>query len=254
MIEIIVPATVAIIIMMVFSFFIFKNIAKRINNGTKKHFIEKLQDYDDMIAEKTEELKILRQEIESVKREIEANKDMQAIEEKVEKKVDLVYNIPTPEYREEAFFRNYKDLQKLFDIDEEEVIKDFINKHKTNKTKEYTVFNKVKDYFNKEAVYQLLTLDVEDQIAVIKDVIPEKEKEVINFNGIMEGIKEFDILKFLNRIEEQIDKKDPTVYVYVGKRGLNFDYISGNVKTQFYNYMSEGVIIQYQEKIYDYSI
>ena len=253
MIEMIIPATAAVIIMIVFVFFIFKNIAKRINNNAKKHFVEKLQSYDYMIAEKVEELNNLQQQIEKLQKQIE-EKSLEQVVKEEEKKVDIVYNIPTPEYREDAFFRNYKDLQKLFDIDGEEIVKDFISKHKSTKSREYAALLKVKSYFDKESIYNCVTLDIADQKEIIREVISDKEKTAIDLDNIIENIKDFNIIKFLEYIDEQIEKKNPTVYVYVGRKDINYDYIANNIKTEFYRYMSEGVIIQYQEKIYDYSI
>ena len=49
-------------------------------------------------------------------------------------------------------------------------------------------------------------------------------------------------------------KTDPTIYVYVGQEDLNYNYLGKNVKTRFYKNMSEGVIIHFKGKMYDYSI
>ena len=61
MLELILPAIAMIAIMIGFSFFIFKNVIKRINNSAKKYFIEKLQEYNYLIEEKEEELQKLRE-------------------------------------------------------------------------------------------------------------------------------------------------------------------------------------------------
>ena len=47
---------------------------------------------------------------------------------------EVVYDIPTPQYKEENFFDTYKKLKSNFKQNNEEIIRDFISKH--NETKE----------------------------------------------------------------------------------------------------------------------
>lgn len=84
-------------------------------------------------------------------------------------------------------------------------------------------------------------------------MISKKDKKIINFDNY-KNIEKFDLYKFLEDIDEIIQKNDPTIYVYVGNVNYNYDYISPNIKTKMYKNMIEGIIIKYQNKIYDYSI
>ena len=157
MIELIIPAIITVAIMFCFSFFIFRNAIKRINNTIKKYFIDKLQDYNYLIEEKEEKIRQLREELEEEKRKITIAKDMQEVEENrfssdIEEKLkkmkqyskkptkesrngQIVYNIPTPQYREENFFKSYKELKEKFSVNNENTIKEFINKNKDNTDK-----------------------------------------------------------------------------------------------------------------------
>ena len=162
MIEVILSAIIMVGIMMGFSFFIFKNVIKRINQSAKRYFIEKLQEYNYLIEEKEEELQELREIAEKQKilqkniidnNKSSGNNEIEDIfttelEEKLKKmrkfKIEtekkeyeqMTYNIPNPQYREESFFKNYKELRKKFKIDNEKIIKDFIVKSEENKQDE----------------------------------------------------------------------------------------------------------------------
>ena len=144
MIEVILPTIIIVLIMMLFAYFILKNVIKRINEKVKIYFIEKLQEYNYLIDEKEEELKKLREVI-NLKKEYKAiekqeNEETYAetifsseIEQRLNKmrqfkklqkqKEETVYDIPTPQYREESFFNTYKELKRKFKIDNEKTIK-----------------------------------------------------------------------------------------------------------------------------------
>lgn len=276
MIGLIIPAIITIVIMFVFSFFVFKNSIKRINNIVKKYFIDKLQEYNYMIEEKQEQLEILRKQLEEEKKKIIMAKDMKESEENIfsseieeklkkmkeykskiayeRKQSQITYNIPTPQYRESGFFKNYKELKKKFDIDNEKIIKDFINKHKETKDKkEYKILLNFRKQFTEKIIYDCLTLTNQEQYMLIKEVIKPEEDELIQLDKKYKEQK-FEITKLLNNVEEKIKSLDPNIYVYVGQENLDYSYISKNIKTKFYKNMSEGVIINYKGKIYDYSI
>ena len=158
------------------------------------------------------------------------------------------------EYREENFFYNYKELQKNFDINCEKIIKEFIEKNQySGDIKIYNSLKKFRDNFTVENIYEVLSLDVNSQLELIDEMISKKDKKIINFDNY-KNIEKFDLYKFLEDVDEIIQKNDPTIYVYVGNVNYNYDYISPNIKTKMYKNMIEGIIIKYQNKIYDYSI
>lgn len=65
---------------------------------------------------------------------------------------------------------------------------------------------------------------------------------------------QFTVRDLMEQVEEGMKKIDPIIYVYVGKEDLKYDHIDTYIKTRFYKNMSEGVIIHYKGKMYDYSI
>ena len=283
MIELILPTIIIVIIMIGFSFFIFKNIIKRINHKVKTYFIEKLQEYNYLIDEKEEELEKLRavvveqSKLQKVKQqneivnqlpeqetltetifnsEIEKKlKDMRLFKKKIREKEQISYDISTPQLREDTFFNNYKELKKKFKIDNEKTIKEFIEKHKSTESdlRKYRTLVNFRKQFTPETIYELLTLSGEDQYQIVSEVIKPGEDKIIQLNKNFKNNK-LDVLKLLKLVEEKIKKNDPIIYVYVGNESLNYNNLGKNIKTRYYKNMSEGVIIHYKGKMYDYSI
>ena len=119
MIEIIIASIVIIVLMIIFVFVIFQSIVKRINQNAKKYFINKLEDYNDIVEEKEKQIAELTEEIKKLqkdKEELEEYKKLNLPRRKREIPKALT-NIKVPKYREENFFVNYKELKQQFDFD-----------------------------------------------------------------------------------------------------------------------------------------
>ena len=88
---------------------------------------------------------------------------------------------------------------------------------------------------------------------MVKSVLTKENKKFIE--PIIKTIKNFNVLEMLDKIKERMDKISPTIYVYVsGDSNKNYDYLSSKVKTKLFKNMSKGIIIEYKDKLYDYSI
>ena len=253
--ELIIPAVVIVLIMFIFTFFMFKNLVKRINNSTKKYFLDKLQDFDYIIAEKEKEIEILSEQIKRLNEAKQSGEKGEIVEIPEIKKQEekIVYDIPTPEFREAGFFKKYKGLNKEFDVNEEKILKDFIKIHADDDTTEYKELDAFSKLFTQNAIYESLTLTPEEQLDLVESVLTKENKSFIE--PIIKTIKNFNVLEMLDKIKERMDKISPTIYVYVsGDSNKNYDYLSSKIKTQLYKNMSKGIIIEYKDKLYDYSI
>lgn len=252
--ELIIPAVIIVLIMFIFTFFMFKNLVKRINSSTKKYFLDKLQDFDYIIAEKEKEIEILSEQIKRLNEAKDNGENGEIVEIPAYTKLDekIVYDIPTPEFRESGFFKNYKNLNKEFEVDSEKIIKDFIKTHENDEDKEYKELSAFKELFTQNAIYESLTLTPEEQLILVESVLNSENKEYVE--PIIETIKNFNVLEMLDKIKERMDKISPTIYVYVGRESKNYDYLSSKIKTKLFKNMSKGIIIEYKDKLYDYSI
>ena len=261
-------AIFAIMIMLFFAVFVIKNVIKRINENSRKYFLDKLQEYDYLIDKKKEEIANLQKQINTLQDEAEIKKEVEEykkhkdeikktlvkIENKnKEEKEEIIYDIPTPKYRQEEFFSSYKKLKKQFNVNSKQILEEFLKEHKeTSEDKEYTDLKKLREQFSEETVYEMLTLTAEEQFDVIERVINSSKSDFIKLDP--SDKKNFSIVKFLERIDLKIREADPTIYVYVSNDGINYDFLDKRIKTILYKNMSEGIIIEYRNKMYDYSI
>ncbi len=276
MIELIISSVIIILIMILFTFFILKNGVKRINDSVKKYFVFKMQDFNYIIEEKGKELEDLRKQIEEAKNNINVNnivsersynhisqenklKEEEYINychHKLEVEQPVDYNLSTPQYREANFFSNYKYLNNRFELNNIETINKFIDtinvKQKIDST--YKILKDFRLQFSQDIIYQFLTLENYEQYKLIGEVIDSKLNKIINFKNQFTNPNKFRTTEFIEYIDKLIENCNPIIYIYVGTNDLNYDYINKNIKTLFYKNMSQGIIIKYKGKIYDYSI
>lgn len=254
----IVIASIIISIMLFFVFIMFKNIIKRINHNAKKYFINKLDDYNDIVEEKEKQIRELKEEIKLLNKnreELEIYRNKVNTLTKRKTPTRIASNIKVPKFREENFFYNYKELKQKFDFDKEELIKEFIKENQNkDDEKSYKVLCNFKNKFNKEAIYQLMTLQGEEQFDLLKDLLTEREKKLIDIDSIIEEKSKFSISLLLEKIDQMLIEVDPIINVYVSKYDKNYDYIDPYIRTKQYERMSEGIIIEYKGKSYDFSI
>ena len=70
----------------------------------------------------------------------------------------------------------------------------------------------------------------------------------------MKTEKNTSIYNFLNYLDYQLQSQSPFIYVLVGNKQENYDYLSDKVKTIYDEKIYKGIKIKYRNKIYDYSI
>lgn len=279
MIKLIVAAIILIIVMLVFVFILFKNIIKRIDENAKTFFVNKLHSFDYILEEKQTKLEEIKSEIEGIKLEnrnilrnddditdeyngrkkIDSKKTYELDEEEEEellriRKQKQNNTLKDPDYRDNRFFNNYKELKRLFTVDNEQIVRDFIAKNKNVKEeKEYKTLQNIKEKFDEDAIYGCLTLNSDLQKKVIDEVLTKKEKTILNFENLSNK-NDFTVNDLIDYIDERMEQIEPTIYIYVNGLTTNYNYIDKNIVTKQYSNMSEGIIIKYRNRIYDYSI
>ena len=279
MTNLIIAAVILIAIMLVFIFILFKNIIKRMDENAKKYFVNKMQDYDYILEEKQEKLEEIKTKIDEIEREhkniIKGDEEYLDLDDKTRKnaeeyreedldtdempirkvaKEEIKYNLNVPNYRETQFFNNYKEVRKVFTINNEKIIKEFIAEHKNLKEeKEYKSLAKLRKKFDEDTIYGCLTLSKNDQISVLKETLTPTEKKLVNFDELILK-NNFTTEDLIEYIDLRMEKIDPTICIYTNVLDKKYEQIDSNIITKEYSNMSEGIIIKYRNKIYDYSI
>ena len=269
MIKLIVAAIILIIVMLVFVFILFKNIIKRIDENAKTFFVNKLHSFDYILEEKQTKLEEIKSEIEGIKLEnrnilrnddditdeyngrkkIDSKKTYELDEEEEEellriRKQKQNNTLKDPDYRDNRFFNNYKELKRLFTVDNEQIVRDFIAKNKNVKEeKEYKTLQNIKEKFDEDAIYGCLTLNSDLKKKVIDEVLTKKEKTILNFEKLSNK-NDFTVNDLIDYIDERMEQIEPTIYIYVNGLTTNYNYIDKNIVTKQYSNMSEGIIMK----------
>lgn len=221
-------------------FLILKKLVKKVNDDSKLYFTLKLQEYDELIKEREEKLK-------STKVEVESNKQ-ENVEESSKSSV-VVLNQELPKYQIEDLFKISKKIDNKFKIDSEKIINSFIQNHPIS---EFTdTILKLQEYLKKIDKYKLVIGDEFYKNKVIGD-LKDIDKGIVE--EYFDENNKSDIFELINYLNIKIKQNDTTIYVEVGERNINYNYLSNRIKTIYNPQISKGIIIIYQNQKFDYSL
>ena len=222
-----------------------KKLIENITNESKEYYFKKVQDYDAKLLEKENSLASMNEQVNEEKT-LEEEKDIKRDRvASVDKELLNVINLT--DYETINALKVANKVDEIFKIDEEQILKDFLSKAKFNE--DYKIYQELQDRFSPNLIYKLKMLNKESQIKTISKMLSDKEYEV--FNAYLERRK-FKLEKFLIDLDELIENNLPQVEVIVGSK--NYDYLSPYIKTTYSDDVYRGIIIKYQDRIYDYSI
>ena len=228
-------------IMSVIIFLLIKKTVKDINHNSKEYYLLKLQDYDNLISDNKEK------QIDTKVEEKVVNRDLTPVKESSEK-VLLESN---PEYQIDDFLKLAKDVDKEFNIDVNEIIRDFLNRKIINTSIDY--YNNlllVKKHINSIGLYNL-TVDL-DGLKNLLIEVNQIDSQIVN--KYKSSSYEKNIMGFYNFLKNEINYNDPTIYIEVGDKNISFNNVSENIKTIYNPNIYKGIIIKYKNNMYDYSL
>ncbi|MBQ6840943.1 MAG: hypothetical protein IJO63_02355 [Bacilli bacterium] len=225
-------------------FFALRKLIENITSDSKEYYFKKMQDYDAQILEKEQKLSSLNSE------QTEENvKDKERVIQKSAVDRDLLNVMSSTDYEMANALKIANRVDEIFQIDEEKILKDFLSKTKVNEN--YKTYQMLQDRFSPNLIYKLKMLNKDAQIKVIGEMITDEEYEV--FNSYV-TTRKFKLEKFLLDLGLLIENNLPKIEVIVGNKTKNYDYLSPYIKTTYSDDIYKGMIIKYQDRIYDYSI
>ena len=225
-------------------FLALKKLIDGITNDSKEYYFKKLQGYDAKLLEKEENSRNLaatevNEREENNKREISVTS--------LDK--DFLNVVNNTDYEVLNALKIANRVDEIFNIDEEKILKDFLSKCHVND--DYKVYEMLQDRFSPNLIYKLKMLNREGQINAISKILTDKEYEV--FNSYI-TTRKFKLDKFLLDLDSVVKNNHPEIEVIVGNHSKNYDYLSPYIKTTYSDDIYKGMIIKYQDRIYDYSI
>lgn len=248
--QIYIVAVIISLVLITILFFALRSTVKRIDYNTKKYFIDKLQDYDYLIDEKKKILNELNEEIEKNKAVLSEKAKDNKNNIKAEQ-FEYYEDLDIPKYMDENLFKKYKNIKNKFSFDKEKLIIGFIESVVTEKNYDYGILVTIRKKFTKSKIYEIMKLRKNDQKEHIYNFLSEEEFNVIQKYIDLENFK---INNLITKLDTLIEKNDPTVYIYVGEKNKNYNYISPLIKTRYDENINEGIKINYKGVLYDYSL
>ena len=243
----IIAIILVLLLMTVVIFFILKNTVSNINEQGRVYFTLKLQQY-----EKEFEGKHVNNDERNKGLEERNRNNIKSISQ-IKRSGSLVYVDEKLDYQVSDLLKLVKKVEKGFIVDNEEIIKAFIQeKVETDSYKKYDKLKKVKEYILDLGVYQILTTNEEHFIENVEREIEKIDHKIYHRYIMMND--EFEIEDFLNYVENEMGTCDPTIYVIVGGEEENYDRLDDRIKTIFDDRVYKGIKIIYKNKLYDYSL
>ena len=145
-----------------------------------------------------------------------------------------------------------KKIDSKFTYDDRYIVEEFVNQTINDSSAEkYNKLSSVKKYIDDIGVYKLLT-NTEDEMNTFKNNVNKLDDEVLTKYEKVNGF--FDLENFIDYLDIEMRKNDPTIYVLVGDKNISFNDVSERVKTMYREEVYRGIKIIYKGNIYDYSL
>lgn len=252
---------VVLAVLIYFMVVILKSVASEANGKVEEYFLHRIKDYDNRFDAKFSDMNEMYVEHELLSRRLKSVKN-----ELVASRVSTFYAprpiqrdifIPTARYIDNDFFEEYKITKdKLLGINKQEVIDNVIAKTEyTGDMSKYQAVCSILDKVNFDAMYDLVSVDPDEQLQVMKECLEDKELEMLD--SYMEEFTdedEFEILGFSDYLKRIKEQNDPHVFVFVGINEDDYSNEERMIVCSEDDNICEGLKIIYQHKVYDYSI
>lgn len=229
-------------ILSIIMFLSLKKLIESINKESQSYYLKNMQELDSKIDEKNKKLLEKSKE----EKEEENKKDVKEVN-LLDKDLLDIYN--NTDYENENALKVASKVDEIFNIDEEKVLKDFIKNISIDENN--IIYQSILDRFSPNLIYKLKMLNKESQVNEISKMLSDEEYNV--FHDYIETHK-FRLNKFLLDLNLIIERTNPVIEVLTGNKNKNYNYISSYIKTIYSEDIYKGIIIKYQDKIYDYSI
>ena len=240
-------AVLAVLVYLMFR--ILKKSVEKIDDQSKTYYIDKLQEYDELINDKEEKLNNLDEEIKNKRVEAESIKnDLHS--DSIDFDINIIDVLSRTKYQDQSIFEIEKMINEKFNYDSEKIISEFLKRIDTFKNYEFC--KKIRRKFSSKKLYELKILTANELEEKLKNMLTEKEYELLC--AYKSTHKRFNLDEFINYLDELVELNSPKITVYVGSKSENYDYMSKYITTKIDPNIYKGIKIMYQSKIYDFSL
>lgn len=231
-------------------FRVLKNSVDKIGNQSKAYYVEKLQEYDDLISDKEQKLNNLNEEIKNKKVEAE-NLISAKSNEPGEFDMSIIDSLTKANYKDKSLFELEKTVNEKWNYDSEKIILEFL-KNIDNTVKNASFCRNLRKKFNNKKLYEYKILTDDELDVTLKNVLSDKEYTLLDY--YKKTNEKFILDEFIIYLDELISLNNPELVVYTGNKGENYDHLNKYITTKYDKNIYRGIKILYQGKIYDFSL
>ena len=230
-------------------YLILKKTVRIVNEQTKSYFVNKLQGYDDLIAERENKLNEIDELIKNREIGKEGNKK-ELLKGGYAFDTNVIDLFNSTQYQDKNLFELNKKIDETFVVNYEELVKDFLSF--CDDSKDYEFCTNLRNKFDSEQIYRFKSMFKDDMESELRAFLTDKEYRVYEAFKLI--INEHTIDNFVIYLDQLVDLNSPKVVILVGSKTENYDHLSEYIETKYNDKIYRGIKIIYKNKVYDFSL
>lgn len=250
--EIFIVVMLVILLMNGFLFMVFKGIVVNVGKLAQNNTVQQLSVYDELIEKKEQKLRQLHEELSTKKTWISSD-DEQKLSSIIIPPINY-FAIPEGDYLDADYFlQNYRTIRECFGVNCTQRIKEVLEEYGASVYS--SLIMGILEHFSLEERFNLCTLEEEEQLQVLKEVLNDEERVVLEEYLTLHG--SFDCVAFFDWLERDAPRTDPCIFIRTCRQDQDFmrvANIDSRIRIQYDSTICEGLQIIMQNKLYDYSI
>lgn len=245
---IVVSLIIAFLVFLMFT--VLKKTVRIVNSQTKSYFVNKLQGYDDIIADKENKLQEIDEEIKKKEKGIKEEDNNEPSKSSYAFDTNVIDLFNEAKYQNKNVLEVNKLIDENFVVNYDELIEDFLSL--SGDSKDYDFCVNLRGKFTSDVIYKLKSKMKDEYEAEIKNMLTKKEYKIYEAFKLIVGDK--NIENFIDYLDQLVDLNNPKITILVGNKSENYDHLSEYIETVFNDKIYRGIKIIYRNKVYDFSL
>jgi hypothetical protein len=155
-------------------------------------------------------------------------------------------------YKDADFINEYRTLRENFVFDSRQVVQKVLEKIPSTVDPRAAVAQSILDQMSAEDVYQLSTLETEDQLRLLKEEFNGDQRALLD--EYMGTETYFECYEFISWLRQYVFEKGPGIAVRTSHEQERFDSLDERIQTSYDDTLCEGLTIRANGRLYDFSI
>lgn len=231
-------------------------LSEKVSKGIRNRTIDLISSYDDLIDEKSRQLKELNEQIKQAEEEVNKKSREDAVSAPAVQTGDTgvsaaailnaAERISAAPYRDQATGETYRKIRSSFNLRPEDVLQYIPHEYL-----EQGPATKLLKELTYEIIYQLSTLRAEDQYALLMESVGEANQRFLT--EYHERHKEFHAIGFYDYLKEQAANEPQPMRIYIAAADAHLKYPE-EAEVIIDEDICEGFQLEVNHTLYDYCI